>query len=82
MRKDIDKRLSEIEAKGTDWLSQLKFVDYDSLEDYTSNEWEELHYERPIAVVRNRESGEVRGFYSDRRTDAEIVAAGGNLAYL
>ena len=82
MRRNIRQRLDEIEARETDWISKLNVIDYIGLTDYDNGSWEELHYDQTITVLRNKNSGEVRGVYSDRRTDEEILAMGGDLAYL
>ena len=82
MKVDIKKRLDEIETTRTDWAAQLDFVDYIGLEDYEDGNWEELHHDQFITVVRNIHTGKVHGVYSDRRSDAEIMATVGSLAYL
>ena len=82
MKADIKRRLDEIETTKTDWVSQLDFVDYIGLEDYEDGNWEELHFDQFITVVRNINTGKVRGVYNDRRSDAEIKATVGSLAYL
>ena len=83
MKADIKRRLAEIEMMSkTDWFSQLSTVDYFGMEDYEDGSWQELHYDETITVLRNKQSGEVRGVYHDRRTDDEIEAAGGDLAYV
>ena len=83
MKADIKRRLDEIETATEDWVVKLDVVDYDSvLDNYSDKRWEELHHDQTITVLRNKETGEVRGIYKDRRTAAEIKALGGNLAYL
>ncbi len=82
MKADIKRRLDEIETTLTDWVDQLDFVDYIGLEDYEDGNWEELHYDQTITVVRNIHTGKVRGVYNDRRSDAEIMATVGSLVYL
>lgn len=83
MKSDFKKRLEEIETAKQDWATQLNIIDYDGiLDDYDNGEWLELHHDNFITVVRHKETGEVRGYYWDRRTDAEIIAMGGNLAYV
>lgn len=82
MRRDIQRRLEDLEQKGTDWISRLPFVDYDWIDDYDNGDWDEVFNDDFVTVVRHVESGEVRGYYNDRRTTEEIVAAGGNLAFL
>ena len=82
MRRNIRQRLDEIEARETDWIAKLNVIDYIGLTDYDNGSWEEVHHDQTITVLRNKETGEVRGIYWDRRTDAEIKAMGGNLAYL
>ncbi len=82
MKADIKRRLDEIESTHTDWAVQLDFVDYIGLEDYEDGNWEELHYDQIITVVRNIHTGKVHGVYNDRRSDAEITATVGSLAYL
>ena len=82
MRRDIDKRLAALEEGGTDWISKLEFIDYDGLDDYESGDWDEVFFDDFVTVVKHKETGEVRGYYNDRRTIEEMVAAGGNLAFL
>ncbi len=83
MKPSIRNRLDEIETATTDWAAKLDVIDYDwILDDYSEDRWEELHHDQTITVLRNKETGEVRGIYKDRRTDAEIKEMGGNLAYL
>ncbi len=82
MRNNIVKRLSALEDGGTDWISKLEFIDYDGLDDYENGDWDEVFFDDFITVVKHKDSGEVRGHYFDRRSIDEIVAAGGNLAFL
>ncbi len=83
MKADIKRRLDEIETTTEDWAAKLNVIDYDHiLDDYSDKRWEELHHDQTITVLRNTETGEIRGLYWDRRTDAEIAAMGGDLAYL
>ena len=82
MRQNIRQRLDDIESRETDWASKLDFVDYVGLDDYEDGNWAELHFDSTITVVRNHHTGEIRGVYNDRRTDEEILAIGGDLAYL
>lgn len=83
MKADIKLRLDEIEAREMDWFSKLLIVDYDHvLDDYSEDRWEQVFFDQMITVVRHRETGEIRGIHNDRRTDDEIRAAGGDLAYL
>ena len=82
MRGSLKKRLQQIEDESVDWISQLKFIDYDWIDDYDNGDWDEVYFTDFITVVRNIESGEVRGYYNDRRTFEKMVAAGGNLAFL
>ena len=83
MKVDIKRRLAEIETASMDWAAKLPVIDYDwIMDDYLEDRWEELHHDQTITVLRNKETGEVRGIYKDRRTDAEIKAVGGDLAYL
>ena len=82
MKANIKNRLNEIETIQTDWAAQLDFVDYIGLEDYEDGNWEELHHDQFITVVRNIHTGKVHGVYNDRRSDAEIMATVGSLAYL
>ena len=82
MKADIKRRLDEIETTKTDWVGQLDFVDYIGLEDYEDGNWEELHFDQFITVVKNIHTRKVRGVYNDRRSDAEIKATVGSLAYL
>lgn len=82
MKASIKNRLDEIETAIMDWAAQLDFVDYIGLEDYEDGNWEELHHDQFITVVRNIHTGKVHGVYNDRRSDAEIMATVGSLAYL
>lgn len=83
MKANIKNRLNELESVSTDWISQLKIIDYDHiLADYSNEEWVEVHHQELITVMRNTITGEYRGIYEDRRTDEEILAMGGDLAYL
>ena len=82
MRASIEKRLSDLEDGGTDWISKLEFIDYDGIDDYENGDWDEVFFDDFVTVVRHIESGEVRGYYNDRRTVEEMVEAGGLLAFL
>ncbi len=82
MRASIEKRLSDIEDGGTDWISKLEFIDYDGLDDYENGDWDEVFFDDFVTVVKHKETGEVRGYYNDRRTVEEMVEAGGLLAFL
>ena len=82
MRSNIRKRLNDIETTTTDWAADLDVIDYGVLDDYTGNEWTELHHDTYITVVRHSETGEVRGYYRDRRSHEQIQSEGGNLEYL
>ncbi len=82
MKADIKRRLDEIEAREMDWFSKLLIVDYDHvLDHYSKDEWQEVHVDGSITVVKHRQTGEVRGIFADRRTDDEIRAMGGDPAY-
>ena len=82
MKAGIKRRLDEIETATEDWAAKLDVIDYDHiLDDYSEDRWEELWHDDTITVLKNKETGEVRGVYWDRRTDAEIKAMGGDLAY-
>lgn len=84
MKKETERRLAELESGGTDWFNSLSYVDYgvDGINYADSDEWQEVHFDQTVTVYRNNETDEVRGVYQDRRTEEEIVAQGGNLAYL
>lgn len=82
MKADQKNRLEELETATEDWAAKLDIVDYIGLCDYEDGSWEEIFFDQTITVLRNLETGEVRGVYNDRRTDAEIEAMGGDLAYL
>ena len=83
MKANVRNRLDELESVSTDWISQLKVIDYDwILDDYSKEEWVEVHHQEMITVMRNISTGEYRGLYEDRRTNEEISAMGGDLAYL
>ena len=81
MKRNIRQRLDDIESRETDWAAKLDIVDYIGLEDYEDGNWEELHFDQTITVVRNRHTGKIRGVYNDRRSDDEYPP-GANLAYL
>ena len=83
MKRDIEKRLSVIEGKQTDWIGQVDYVDYIQIIDYeTDSDWIEVYRENSITVFRHAKTNEIRGAFYDRRTEAEIVAQGGDLAFL
>ena len=82
MRSNFRKRLDEIEARETDCIAKLDVIDYIGLEDYNDGNWTELHHDQTVTVLRNKNSGEIRGVYNDRRSDDEILELGGSLAYL
>ena len=83
MRTELEKRLKLIECKGTDWAQHLDYIDYGVVEvDYKNSEWEELHFDNFITAVRHRKTGEIRGYYFDRRTHEEMEADGGDLQFL
>ena len=82
MRKDFEKRLVAVEDRTLDWATKLDFVDYVGLTNYEDGNWEELHFDRTITVLRHRVTNEIRGVYADRRTDEEILSEGGSLEYL
>ncbi len=83
MRASIKNRLDEIETATEDWAAKLDVIDYDwILDDYSDKRWTEVWHDQTITVLRNKETGEVRGIWNDRRTDVEIKAMGGDLAYL
>jgi len=67
VKADIKRRLDEIESATEDWAAKLDVIDYDHiLDDYSDKRWEELHHDQTITVLRNTETGEVRGIYWDR----------------
>jgi hypothetical protein len=82
MKRDTERRLQALENNSTDHISRLPFIDYLGMTDYSNGEWDELHHDSTITVVRHRGSGDIRGVYRDRRSDDELAEAGGNLAYL
>ncbi len=83
MRRDIRKRIEALEDREFNWAARLDVVDYDPVVDYENDpEWIELHHDDFITAVRNTETGEVRGYYNDRRTEEQIIESGGDLAYL
>lgn len=81
MRSTIRKRLEQIETEKRDWAAQLDVVDYIGLDDYEDGNWEELHFDQTITVVRNKTTGEIRGYYNDRRSEDEYPE-GADFAYL
>ena len=83
MKHEIEKRLDALEGRTSDWAAQLNVVDYGVLEvDYENGDWEELHFDNFVTAVRHRKTGEIRGYYFDRRTDAQIKIEGGKLEFL
>ena len=82
MREDFKKRLEYLESKTYNWAAKLDMVDYVGITDYDDGSWKEIHNDEFLTVVQNIETGEIRGVYQDRRTDAEIKSIGGDLAYL
>ena len=83
MRRGIDKRLADLEARENDWLKHASVIDYIDLVDYeNSDAWTEIYHDDMFTAFRHAETGEVRAAYRDRRTDKEIVIKGGNLAFL
>ena len=84
MKKETEKRLRALEDHDIDWISRLEYIDYGiSGEDYSDESvWEEIYIEESITVVRNQQTGEVRGHYLERRGNEEIAEAGGDLSYL
>ena len=84
MKYAIEKRLNALQLKSPDWTQHLEFIDgcYLDAGDYPNDVWEELHHDNFITAVRHRETGEVRGYCRDRRSDAEMEADGGNLEFL
>ena len=82
MRNSIVNRLAALEEHGTDWISKLAIIDYVGIDDYDNGDWDEVFFDDLVTVVRHVESGEVRGYYADRRTHEEMIAQGGNPEYL
>ena len=82
MKSNISKRLDDIENRTLDWAAQLDVVDYGVLDDYTGDEWTELHHDQFITVVQHKDTNEIRGYCRDRRSDAQIKSEGGDLEYL
>ena len=81
MRRDIEKRLEAVENRTLDWVSKLDVVDYGILDDYKGDEWEELHFDSTITVVRNVHTRKIRGVYNDRRKPDEYPP-GADFSYL
>ncbi len=81
MKEGFKKRLDEIETAKQDWVADLEDVDYLGLEDYDNGEWEELHFDQTITVVRHKVTGKIRGVYNDRRSIDEYPE-GADFAYL
>ena len=74
--KEIKRRLDEIEITSkTDWIAKLNIVDYIGTDDYLDKRWTEVWHDQTLTVLKNRETGKVRGVYSDRRSDDEIKAS-------
>ena len=82
MKREIEKRLDAVEHRKFDWASQLKIVDFGILDDYTGDEWIELHNDQFLTVVHHKDTNEIRGFYFDRRSDEQIQSESGDLEYL
>jgi hypothetical protein len=82
MRSKIKQRLEAIEEVLADHVAKLEVVDYGILDDYTGDEWEEVHHEKAVTVFRNNETGEIRGACCDRRSDAQKLSEGGLLEFL
>lgn len=66
--KQMKKRLDEAEQRGDfDPIAKLPFIDYLGLEDYDTEPWEEVYRDGGpycyVAVMRNNETGEVRGVF-------------------
>ena len=54
MKREIEKRLADIERRKFDFAGQLNVVDYGVLEvDYKNGDWIELHHDNEITVVRH-----------------------------
>lgn len=81
MRSNFRKRLNQIETAKQDWVADLEDVDYLGLTDYDNGEWEELHFDSTITVVRHKVTGKIVGYYNDRRTEGEYPE-GADFAYL
>ena len=81
MKRETERRLQALENNSTDHISRLLLIDYIGLDDYDNGDWTEIHHDSTVTVLKHSETGEIRGVYRDRRTDAEIVAQGGYLAY-
>jgi hypothetical protein len=84
MRAETRRRLERLEARSTDHIAKLDTIDYLPLEDYEeSADWIEVEGgDETVTVYWNRKSGEFRGVYRDRRSEDELVEAGGDLAFL
>ena len=85
MRREIEKRLDAIELKGPDWTTHLAIIECDYLGDCDppdDAEWEEIFFDKFVTAIRHRVTGEIKGYCNDRRSDAEIKADGGDLAFL
>lgn len=83
MKRELENRLDDIELKGPDWTTHLAIIDCDYLDDaeYPDEEWEELHFDDFVTAIRHRVTGEIRGYYFDRRTDEQMESDGGNLEF-
>ena len=84
MKYAIEKRLDDIEKKGPDWTQHLEFIDGGYLDgcDYPADVWEEIFFDKFVTAVRNRKTGEVRGYCRDRRSEEQMKSDGGNLEFL
>ena len=84
MKSNITKRLDEIEREKLDWIAHLDVLDYGFIleSDYEADLWEEVYFDKFITAVRHKETGEVCGYYRDRRSDAQIKSEGGLLEFL
>lgn len=85
MRSDTEKRLRALEERTAADLARR--VDcsgyYLGSADHDADDEEEVYQDGTgLLVLRNRESGKVRGVFVDRRTDSEILRDGGDPIWL
>lgn len=81
MKSRLKNRLSVLELDIPDKFAGIHIDYLNGLEDYPDDEWEVVDFDYCFTILQNINTGQVQGVYADRRTNAEIEAVGGNLAY-
>lgn len=84
MRRELKSRLNQLEQrKGDDLALRVDLDGYYFGTDYDEDEWTQVYEDATgLTVFRHKTTGKTRGAFIDRRSKAEIVAAGGDLSYL